>query len=53
MPKGRKEVPGRPTLWGTSPQFLSRFGLRCVGDLPRREELLAELPGVGAPSTGG
>ena len=44
VPKGRKEVPGRPTLWGTSPAFLERFGLAALGDLPRREELLAELP---------
>ncbi len=44
VPKGRKEVPGRPTLWGTSPRFLIHFGLRDLRDLPRREELLAELP---------
>jgi segregation and condensation protein B len=44
MPKGRKEVPGRPTLWGTGPQFLQMFGLRDLRDLPRREELLVELP---------
>ncbi|WP_419729433.1 SMC-Scp complex subunit ScpB [Lichenicola sp.] len=44
VPKGRKEVPGRPTLWGTSQEFLERFGLAALGDLPRREELLAELP---------
>ncbi len=48
LPKGRKEVPGRPTLWGTSTQFLSHFGLRDLRDLPRREELVAELPDVGA-----
>ena len=48
VPKGRKEVPGRPTLWGTSPEFLERFGLAALGDLPRREELLAELPVIPA-----
>ncbi len=53
VPKGRKEVPGRPTLWGTSPQFLSRFGLRDLHDLPRREELLAHLPDVGATPADG
>ena len=42
--KGRKEVPGRPTLWGTSAGFLKRFGLNALGDLPRREDLLLELP---------
>jgi segregation and condensation protein B len=49
VPKGRKEVPGRPVLWGTSPEFLRHFGLRDLRDLPRREELLVELPGTGTP----
>nr|WP_321986591.1 SMC-Scp complex subunit ScpB [uncultured Lichenicoccus sp.] len=44
VPRGRKEVPGRPVLWGTSPTFLAHFGLRDLRDLPRREELLVELP---------
>ncbi len=48
VPRGRKEVPGRPVLWGTSPAFLQRFDLRDLRDLPRREELLVELPGVAA-----
>lgn len=43
-PRGRKEVPGRPTLWGTTPRFLDQFGLRSLNDLPKREELLAERP---------
>lgn len=46
-PKGRKEVPGRPVLWGTSADFLRHFGLRDLRDLPRREELLVELPHLG------
>jgi len=52
-PRGRKEVPGRPTLWGTTPGFLAQFGLRDLRDLPRREELIVDAqpglpPGVGA-----
>jgi segregation and condensation protein B len=49
-PRGRKEVPGRPSLWGTTPRFLEQFGLKALGDLPRREELVNEptLP-LGAP----
>ena len=43
-PRGRKEVPGRPTLWGTTPAFLAQFGLRDLRDLPRREDLLVEPP---------
>ena len=45
-PRGRKEVPGRPSLWGTTPKFLEQFGLRALSDLPRREELVNE-PGSG------
>lgn len=41
-PRGRKEVPGRPSLWGTTPRFLEQFGLQGLGDLPRREELVSE-----------
>ena len=45
-PKGRKEVPGRPTLWATTPAFLSQFGLNSLRDLPRREDLLVEPPAL-------
>ena len=41
-PKGRRESPGRPTLWGTTPQFLAQFGLKDLRELPRREDLLLE-----------
>jgi segregation and condensation protein B len=39
---GHREVPGRPTLWATTPQFLQHFGLNALKDLPRREELTTE-----------
>jgi segregation and condensation protein B len=45
-PRGRKEVPGRPTLWTTTPAFLAQFGLNDLRDLPRREDLLVEPPSV-------
>ena len=45
-PKGRKESPGRPTLWGTTPHFLAQFGLQDLRELPRREDLLLEPPSV-------
>ncbi len=41
-PKGRKETPGRPTMWGTTPAFLAQFGLNDLRDLPKREELLID-----------
>ncbi len=48
-PRGRKETPGRPTLWGTTPAFLSQFGLQQLRDLPRREDLLVEPTLLPAP----
>jgi segregation and condensation protein B len=36
---GRREVVGRPPLYGTSELFLKTFGLRRLGDLPSLEEL--------------
>jgi len=44
-PRGRKEVPGRPTLWGTTPAFLTQFGLQSLRDLPRREDLVRDAVG--------
>ena len=59
-PRGKKEVPGRPTLWGTTPKFLDQFGLKSLSDLPKREELVTAetaptlpLPPVGAGRAGG
>ncbi|MFM7419380.1 MAG: SMC-Scp complex subunit ScpB [Alphaproteobacteria bacterium] len=52
-PRGRREVPGRPTLWGTTPKFLEQFSLQSLADLPRKEELVTgdapPLPGLNAP----
>ena len=42
---GHRDVPGRPTLWATTPQFLGHFGLNDLRDLPRRDELTAEGQG--------
>ena len=49
-PKGRKESPGRPTLWGTTPQFLAQFGLNDLRELPSRGDLLVEPLPVHAPA---
>jgi segregation and condensation protein B len=35
---GRKEAPGRPILYGTTPEFLKHFGLSDLSDLPRLED---------------
>jgi len=36
---GRKDVPGRPFLHGTTKQFLDYFGLKSLEDLPQLKEL--------------
>jgi segregation and condensation protein B len=35
---GRSEVPGRPLQYGTTPQFLERFGLASLQELPSIKE---------------
>jgi segregation and condensation protein B len=39
QPKGRREAPGRPLNWVTTPQFLVYFGLGSLTELPGIEEL--------------
>ena len=50
---GRKAVVGRPFMYGTTRDFLERFGLNDINDLPKVEdmsELLGfDLPGMGEP----
>ena len=36
---GRKEVPGRPILYGTTQEFLELFGLKNLKDLPTLREI--------------
>ncbi len=36
---GRKEVPGRPMLYGTTKEFLEHFGLNSIQDLPPLPEV--------------
>lgn len=40
-PAGRREVPGRPLMYATTPGFLSHFGLASRRDLPGIEDLKA------------
>ncbi len=40
-PSGRKNIPGRPTLWSTTNLFIEHFGLEQLSDLPNKEELKA------------
>ena len=40
---GRKEVPGRPLLFGTTEQFLRSFGIRSVEELPEPDVSQMEM----------
>jgi segregation and condensation protein B len=53
----RRDVPGRPTLYGTTDDFLQHFGLETVTDLPGLADLKAAglldarlPPGFSVPS---
>jgi segregation and condensation protein B len=39
--RGRRQTPGRPVTFGTTPGFLDHFGLGEIGDLPGFAELKA------------
>jgi segregation and condensation protein B len=50
---GRKEVIGRPLLYGTTRQFLEVFGLKDLSNLPALGEVAAAMPdGVGPGAAG-
>jgi segregation and condensation protein B len=40
-PGGRKNIPGKPTLWLTTDLFLEHFGLENLSSLPNKDELKA------------
>jgi segregation and condensation protein B len=51
---GRADAPGRPILYGTPVEFLERFGLLSLDDLPLLDAAVAERlvtpePGAGEP----
>ncbi|MDK2820211.1 MAG: segregation and condensation protein [Clostridia bacterium] len=39
---GRKDSPGRPNLYGTTPQFLEFFGLKDLSELPPLDKVVNE-----------
>ncbi|SFF74616.1 condensin subunit ScpB [Novosphingobium sp. CF614] len=38
---GRREVPGRPVIYATTPEFLAHFGLKSLKELPGIDDLRA------------
>jgi segregation and condensation protein B len=55
QPKGRRDTPGRPVTWVTTPALLDHFDLASLDDLPRIEELLQVglLAGAAPPAGAG
>ncbi len=53
---GRKDVPGRPFLFGTTPEFLQLFNMKDLSELPTLKELdeitLPEPVGAGVLAEG-
>ena len=41
---GRAELPGRPFIFGTSPEFLQHFGIDRISELPKLEWAAEEPP---------
>ncbi len=55
-PAGRREAPGRPLIYATTPGFLTHFGLHSRRDLPgiddlRAAGLLDQMPDMAMPDT--
>jgi segregation and condensation protein B len=50
---GREEGPGRPMLYGTSPEFLERLGLPSLSALPPLAPLLGKVDEADAEAAGG
>ncbi len=53
---GKKDVPGRPFLFGTTREFLEVFGLNALSDLPSMrdiEDFLESATGALLPRSGG
>jgi segregation and condensation protein B len=53
QPWGRREAPGRPTLWVTTPRFLAQFGLRSLRDLPGSDLFSSRPVGLSVTGQGG
>jgi segregation and condensation protein B len=52
-PAGRREAPGRPLIWATTPEFLAHFSLDSLKDLPGIDDLRAAgLLDIGPASLG-
>ena len=51
MPCGRKDTPGKPVLYATTDNFLKRFKLKSLAELPDYEELMRRISELNATDT--
>ena len=40
---GRKDTVGKPSLFGTTDEFLKRFDISSINELPKYEDLMAQI----------
>ena len=52
-PCGRKDTPGKPVLYATTDNFLKRFKLKSLSDLPDYEELMKKIAELSALDNSG
>ncbi len=52
-PVGRKDAVGRPVMFGTTDEFLKRFQIESLDELPDYEELLAKIKTIHGESESG
>ena len=50
-PCGRKDTPGKPVLYATTDNFLKRFKLKSLAELPDYEELMRRIAELNATDT--
>mgnify|MGYP002521409601 FL=1 len=50
---GRKDAIGKPLLFGTTDEFLKRFGLNSLEDLPDYDELIERIQVIHTPQNAG
>ena len=51
VPCGRRETPGKPVLYATTDNFLKRFKLKSLAELPDYEELMRRIAELNATDT--
>jgi segregation and condensation protein B len=48
--EGKSDGPGKPMMYGTSPNFMEHFGLKNIKDLPKLKDLHITENEIGVPA---